>query len=872
MAPNDKDRNGGPNRLPNTLAILDGSATRPTDVTLLKRPDKTAIPVAARERAVKSLGRIMDASARNSGADVMGYARQTVTVSAASSIENLQIIESIPEVQQAIYKIIIPSIISPNDFKEDNVTYRSTCTDISEEKNTQIAKMIRKRFEDEMKLSSSYGEWIAHAKYIYGAKILVTIPLSSMEDMFAESRVNNPAATESEIYDSVYKRTAEISPYGLSDSAIKRNKKPDTPPLRHSMAALENDIDILMGKIGSGLVREESYDGPKNTTEKREAITSFYSSVVESVTILDNTDVLAADKLLRERSEKTLSKRRQPDKHKPSQFSTVPSQKKNATEVDHPLFLQPSAESVIPIISPNNPREHIGYFIAQDNYGTAINLSNSLNNIKLPKIEATGRREAINSFYHAHGFGDLKSFASNGTINHFDTMSEIYRRVIEAHLNDRLKDAGYRSFQVGSNNAVYEAMFTRYLNHRGTRLLFVPAEMVTYLAYHYNDNGTGKSKLEEIKFPLSIYLSLTTARTISQMNNAIDRRKATIRFPDNYRGNVLEYAQTVKAALVKKELVGFPLDYRQAADSINQKGITVKIANVPGAENYEIEHVNAQRGSAEIDEQLFTNTLNQVITGLDTPPSAMNAIGEFEFMRSIAVTNIFFSRFIDGQQRITCEKISEFLRSYIRFSGPLMAELRKILTAGDHKTVADSDDDTGIVDEKAMQDEALNALIERVLAGIEMRLPSANIAPSKAQFEALTEFTAAIDSMLQMLYDPVIAGDDTASGQVLDSIRALTKHDIIRQAMGHFGIGTEVIIPDFRSITPSNILAVRQVLINLKKAVDDLGKVTGGNEITSNGPSFDGGSSFGGPDDTEEGPSEDEGVDDETGMPPAPLV
>lgn len=789
--------------------------------TMISRPGAQGVSAANREALVRNIGTIVDAPGARPVGDVLGFIRSAVQVTASEIQENKRLIDLIPEVNQAINKIVIPSIISPSDFRNDSLSYHNDDPKLSVERQQRIAKIVETHFEHELELSTNLPDWIRTSNYIAGAKVLVTIPLSSFQEVYNQSRIAAMESLDDAALESFTQDLARQSVYGIADVPLSDDRKAQY--LTSMSAALESHVDVAFSSIMAA--EEIPYDSAGRKQEKLSGIAQFCAEALESVSIIDNTDVVAASHVVEKKSQQKIATKTR-ERHSSSFFIAMPPQKEGATEVDHPLFLEPSADGIIPIISPSNPKDKIGYFMPIDEYGCPLDVANAMNGVNLPRIDPMARTDTIGALYKAHGFSDLKSSRA-GSINHFDTMSGIYQEVIRSHLQGRLSNAGYKKIKIGENNAVYQAMFSRYLNHRSTRLVFLPPEMVTYFAYRYHDTGIGKTKLSEMKFVLSQRLCLIVARAISQYNNAIDRRRVNINFPDKFRGNVAEYMSNVRIALARKEAMGLTLDPTQAMENISLKGITVKPNNVPGAENFTVEHVESTRNSAPIDEQLFDDLRNQTITGLDVPPAALNALSEFEFMRSIAVMNIFFSRFIDGMQKITCKHVSAFIRKYVGFSGPLVAEIREVLR--EETDTSDTDDsERGIASDKKTT--ALDQRIAEVIGRIHVKLPSAAIAPTKAQFETLSEFAAAMDILVNGVYDEQMANDDPEAASALAAIRSMAKSQMIQQALTSFGLGSEFDIPTLASFNPGKIIAMRQTLANVKVALADLRKVVEGGD------------------------------------------
>lgn len=802
-------------RISNLIGMLGGNIDMAAKRAAVMRPSATAVTTDERDRIINLVGRI-NAENRNSRGDgsLLNYLRSTTRMVADRRQENVQILQMAPEVMQAA-SIVIPSIMSPNDMRRGAISIVSTCDGLSEANNREIGEALTKYFNEELRYSANLPEWMREALYRSGAKAVMMVPVSELDRQFnAASHLRGGLEDYSDLIKlsekSLFDFTNEDETAGKALSLSKASYE----TLSSGLESMIGDL-VSAGHSEDDKSPKQSYHRPE-TAQLRHALESARSGFTNAAVLglTDNPDVLKADKLIRRKTAKKVNERLGMH-YKEAGFVSLRATVKDSDE-SHPLLMELPTEAVIPLHVPGDPRNHIGYFVAIDEFGNPIDSAQANAVPSLPD----GMNQHFQELFRAYGISDFQPQVPA----HYDTMNQIYQQIVTSYLNDKLDSIGLPNLSIGSDNAVYRAMLARYLHNRRTRLLFVPKEMMTYLAFNYNDNGTGRSKLEDIKFILSLRITLLVCQMMTSVNNAIDRKKLKVTFSGDFTGNILEHLEMVRNEAVHKATMAYSYDVNSVSRMLADRSYTVEANGIPGLDNYSVTSEQNERQTQPIDENAVNDIRRQLGLGLGVPPTALDAVSENEYSRSIATTNLFFSLTIMDLQDIVCAASSDFVRKYLCFSKPLQDEIRKIL-GGKAKKKAEQTEDKAIDDAISESDDSAGTAskladeqIAEIIAGLKATLPAPTVAPDKAQFENLEAFVNSIDALINALFSDDLANGDQEMVEVLAAKRALAKSDAVREFMSTIGL-MGISLPDLVKSSPLEMLNLRQHLIDFKAAL-----------------------------------------------------
>lgn len=720
-------------------------------------------------------------------AEIRRYAATVADTMAQTTDDNEKIFDMVPDVSQAA-EIVIASVISPNELKNAPLTFRldSEKLGIDDERLNRIATLLSDHFNKTLNLRYRLPEWLNHALYLQGSKVLVTLPQSAIDTLYGEERMTEVSmeilekSTERVLKDSASFEVASFfSDKDPSDAEVDREMSLSLEELEETLdETLEGDLlEKFRKRAGNGSVKKPAAE-----------ITSV---ITNSIEILDRPDELKRKKL---KTENRAARNRKVIKAVGNtQVIAVPLSEKDTH--GRPLLMEVPHESCIPLYVPGNPKEHMGYFIAVDQEGWPIEKKamESRTSLNASLIDSS-RQSPFDNLFRAYGLKELRT--ALGSSAHRNAMARMYRTVMEAYIRTKLRGKGFGELSPGALNGLQAYMFSKFLEGHKVRLLYLPREYVTYIAFDHHADGTGKGRLEKIKFFLSLRVTLLIAQMMSGINNATDHKNINVNFGDqtaNAIGDPVSILRQVGAEYIKKNTPRFSLDPDHIMESMARRSIHVKATGMPGLQDFSVDTETGSRQHAEPPTDLMEDVRNQTIMGLDVPPSALNALGEHEYSRSVASASLIFARKIEVLQDKVLHHLTNFVRSYTAFDKVLKDEIMAVLET---KVDGEKDDD-GTVEESAVK-------IEDVIAAIELLLPKPNVAPNNSLFENFRAFFDGVVTAVDSFYpDELAAGDDDIT-EALPYIRALVKKQLIETYMEVNGFSEELKISAIKDLATRN--------------------------------------------------------------------
>ena len=791
----------------NTIAGRYSSSTlKPIDPKIFT-PSQKVISDTERDKLLMLSSRTTSETPQT-GYSAVEYFKNISQQLASERIENDRIIQMAPEISLAA-SIMIPSIMAPNDLREDAIPI--TCTvEGDDAKSTELTEYATTFFEEKFHFSTSVPEWIYEAMYRSGAKPLMIIPLSTLY----EKLTDKTALVAGSSLESLRIATAILdkeSLYGFGDDAAGVNRDKE---IEHIALSTESFSLSAIESVAQEQQKEQDKKIIPSTNEKRKLSSKYREFVTdvlstEKLTVTDNADSINIAKQRNKRAKNKVSNTIRAV-YKEAAFQTIPESDADKDPMGAPIFMELPTEAVIPIYTPGTPSDHIGYFIILDEFGNPLSVQDyTANNFQSAADAPT--QTNFSQMFTAYGYDfSNTSDAQKGQ----NTIANIYQNIVETHLKDRASKAGFADISLGSDSSIYRCMFTRYLQQRRTRILFVPKEFLTYFCFKHSENGTGVSKLDELKFILSLRISLLVSRMLSAFRNALDRKVLNINFSENFVGNPLEVMRTAERESIRKDAISFSSNPQDIAQQIASKSYTVKVTGIKGTPDFSVGK-DADERSASVappDTELADDIKNLEVLGLEIPPAALNSLNDAEFSRSIATTNIIFSRKLVGYQNRVEKHMDSFIRTYAMFNKEFREKVGGII-----KEVSNDLDKS---EKGSYVDKRKKISVDEVINTMHFTLPSPNIAPDSSQFDSVNSMITAFTSITDTLMSDDLAGDDPVARTIYSGYKALARSKVVRQYLQKIGM-TDIDFPDVNNMNIDDLLRFKQILANAAKGFKD---------------------------------------------------
>lgn len=757
-----------------------------------------------------------------------------------------------PEIK-ASSSIMVSSILSPTDLQTDSVQITVDGTDLGAEIEQKCSDLLTAFFNDQLELGPKLERWLDAALYKEGSAAILITPQSNI------SVLNNAVD--------------EMS----SDGVKQKYSKPKIEAGVESLASCETlcnafsdeALSVLDANIEKDCVDAiSSLEGFKDfkdteiiqaSKDVRKAVKQLFTDAKSNVVFTHNP------KLINSNNNRLTKTKTDLEKQALSAFIGEGSNPIYILDVnlnkeadENAALIEIPTHAVIPVTVPGSKDKHIGYFVLVDAWGTPL--------VDKPydRFSSNGPRKLTEASMQAT-FGCPTAYHWSNSITdkeRFDVTTTIFGVTLKNVLEHKLNSFGLNGITVDERDSISSCLFRYLLEKKKVGFVFVPQAMMTYLAFDYRNDGTGKSLIEDISVLVSLRNVLTIAGILAASENSIDNKVVEIDV-DEKNANVQQLLDMVRNAMTEKRMLKFDHHPLAVQRDLIQKSLTILPKNMKGLkESLNVTTDHKSTGAVTPDSNLNEMITKWIITDLETPPAALNQLGDSEYSRSVATTNLFFNNNIKGKQRITCKHINKLIRTYIKYSSGLQKKILNILSATNSsmKNSAEAINDKSTeknskIDIKVNEDTAIKNL-ESVILNTHVSLPTPQIIVDKSQYEEIDKYISSLDGVLNAIFsdDQIL---DQNYKDMMSMIRSCIKADMVRNYINQIGFQSSYDIPfpkdlDFRDPKELYMYVVnnKKKFINWKKYIAD--KVLGPNgdgEIQDDGSAdsgYGGGDDFGG--------------------------
>jgi len=144
----------------------------------------------------------------------------------------------------------------------------------------------------------------------------------------------------------------------------------------------------------------------------------------------------------------------------------------------------------MPVVRPGMPSKPIGFLFLLDEFGAFISRHARSDYMRNISAGVFNNRNAVSGMLN--NMADQMNM-EDGFSQQLMTMQAVqaFRELALRDIENRLLHGSVGNVTVSRVEMAYDLMFERALAGKQTRIVYVPADMVIYWTYDYNDNGTG---------------------------------------------------------------------------------------------------------------------------------------------------------------------------------------------------------------------------------------------------------------------------------------------------------------------------------------------------------------------------------------------
>ncbi len=749
-----------------------------------------------------------------------GYNLMTQTSSFEAISKDIQesakntesIISLFPDMELSI-QILISSVLSPKDMMGDELIYKVRNDFLTPDLTSKLINVIKSNIEDYYKIKEKLPEILREVLFISGAYPYAIIPESEL-DIIINSNAN--ISTESLRKSHFINKDNEFYNIG-----ILGNK------------GVEDYYDEIEGKINSTPSFEslDSYHdfsfGPSKTEHRIGSNgESDEDPIFKYIRVSDNPDILKMPLVLKTKVEqlateaiqtrfkgynkllgrKTSIAQETPDLseelgklrdalYKPASNRTNPflsfsDIKPLRKSIGRPLVLRLPPEAVIPVHTPGDPDNHVGYFILVDQHGSPLHMVEKVTALTELDEGLLKPDNSMDSILVQRAKDNISGKNIKGLS--MDNYVGIYTDLIEKELLSRLQSGIYgKNVEVARVNEVYNIMLFRALKNQMTRLIYMPVQMVEYIRYKIHPNGVGKALSENLRILLSLRAMMLFSRLMGSVKNSIGITSVNLKL-DERDPDPQKTIEIVKNEILRARQQNFPIGIStpmDLADWVQRSGLQFSFEGHPRIPDMKIEY--EQHGASNImpDAELDEDLRKRTIMSYGLSPETVDNGFSPEFATTVVANNILLSKRVMTIQKTFLFHIKNLVNKIVMADPIIMEELRKIVSSGLLEVKQ------SIKTEKEVNDEVLiEFIIQEFLDILEIELPTPQVTAIENQMDSFDKYQEFLEKALDAWVSPEMFSVETAgdlSGK-METIKSMLKSYYTRKWMTENGVMEEL--------------------------------------------------------------------------------
>lgn len=669
--------------------------------------------------------------------------RQLAAETAGRMNDAANTFETLPETELAM-QVLVASIASPNDMRATELTWTAETTNIEPAAILEMLDVLRDFFENEFKLKEKITPMLEDALFKTGSYPILIVPESGLDEM-----INGRATASMEAYSAMVDSDGVMKTCGLLGPGLEVKSKKPTKKFgleSHIEKTSVSGVDAAACSADSAVAITDNVNALKMPLlVERYRKSKIADSITRGMGAVVSLEDSQSGEERKNMKLSDLSNALYRNDRGTGGISTrlkTSSQTKRAT-VGHPLDIKLPSDCLIIVHRPGNPRERLGAFMLVDELGHPLSMASESSYYsemaRRFRDDASGSSAMLEKVKNS-SIG-MKSLTSGSNVDMCQReMMDVYSQAIELDLLERLKNGAYgSSVELSKNNALYEIMFYRSLSSKNTQLVYVPEELLIYVAFDYTEKGIGRSLIDKSKILASIRAVLLFSNTMASVKNSTNTRNISIGLDPNdpEPEATVEFLLTEAAKTQNRAL---PIPSTNPSDIIDGIRNAQTNVSVTGSSKYPETSFEVSDGGGSrvlVDTDLDEKMKARHLQALGVMPELVDSTTETEFAIESIHRNLMFIKRLAIYQATTSGFLLEIVRKYTRQSGTLLARLVECLNAKRPDSEVTVDANTDISDQLA---EFFNAL--------DIQLPSPDNTKLENQIESYENYNNALEAIL----------------------------------------------------------------------------------------------------------------------------
>lgn len=689
-------------------------------------------------------------------------AKRVVDDTAEHITDAKSVFEVLPDTRLAM-DILVSCIMSPNDLVSNDLYFRTKAAEVDDEVTPILLKVIEDYFTSEVNLSKMCVPALEDMLFKTGSYPVIAVPRSGIDSIINGESVSLESISEDftaafDIKNIGFlsgKSSVEGTTLSMESLAMEASRSEEAI-VAGAFVTLVDNPTVLKKPLMMERIREER---SRNLLD----MMKFTNKV--KVSTEDANGAKGADK------EIVLYGKR---KFKNTPFMEL----MDVTEVgdDEPIFFHPPSESIIPINVPGDVTRKVGYFIVLDDSGNPVSIASSKKHWDRLKLNSTLDKDQTEiSRIREQLFGKDE----HKDIKTVKEMQQAYVTHLERKIHTSLKNGVHgEDVELEISGEAEMLMLSRALGRMKTQLLYIPKELMVYMAFDYNELGVGKSLLEATKIISSMRAMLLLVNTQAAMRNSTPGSRLDIELDplDKDPDSTIEKILTLREQANKGSYPLGSLDLTSIANSVNRANIQVAVSNHPAYPQTKVTSEDVGRSVGTIDSELETRLRDRQHQGWGVTPEMIDATRDTDFAANVIMSN-----------KLMVKRISVYQAAF----EPFLTDIAKLFTRLSPKIQNELVDQ---LKEAKVKVEDIEDTIQEFLENFEVSLPSPNSSKVDTQLEELSAYVSILDQTLEAYFSEDLLSDavDTSLSDMIVSTQAAIRAFFIRNWVRNNNVMPEI--------------------------------------------------------------------------------
>ena len=701
------------------------------------------------------------------------YLGAVATRTANSIVDSHNIQQNLPDIE-LIKQIVIPSIISPNDMMNEELTYSTT----DEELGACAAaclEVVEDSCRNFYKVDKNMSTELEDILYNVGSTVQIILPEASIDEM-----INSGSRVSTEALNSIFDNKGNLTNLGLlgnptngptnnntysdrdgfrftvgmeSAEHVQSNYNPIVPHEIFRLRVTDNINILKMPRL-----KEKAQQDRLGEIYKANGIgaESYLTRIRQLSTGKDEHTENDKSKIA---IQETISSLYTDRHYNMREVISVPTRSKNKRDsIGRPLVMKLPSESVIPVHTPSDTAEHIGYYVLLDQTGNPIRVTLNDNLFENMRFNYQNSGAEMSSYLASQvnqmQQGQNTNGASGEEQMQYEDAVRVYTELVERDLIERLKNGVYgEELGLGRISEIYRIMFSRALQKQHTQLLFVPKTLISYVAFYYNEYGVGISLIEKTKMLSSLRISLLYANAMAVIRNSITQRKLQIELDEMDVAPELTISTAQhRAAIAMNRANPFGgFDPNNIIERLTQASVATEVTG--GAGNFPQTKVGMEYSNSnytQVDTTFTDDIKDQHHMGLWVTPEMLDTATGSDFATSVVANNALFAKRTKNAQLQYCEHKTMHIRKLCYNDNVILTKLIETIKSN-RSTIPE-----GISKEYSDEEIAMY-----FINTIEVSLPEPDLSKFEMQMEAFNAYSDALDKVIPTFINQDVLTQDT---------------------------------------------------------------------------------------------------------------